>query len=352
MSLPYRAFRIVKQFKHSKFMEANTLEDVLNKSLSDNDKAILRGLSKSQQQKILQWIKDCQKAKANILITGATGCGKSSTINALFETEKAKVGTGADPETMDITKYDLGNLILWDSPGLGDSPEADQRHSAGIIKKLNERDENNKLLIDVVLVILDGSVRDMGTSYDLITQVIAPHLGKNPEKRLLIGINQADMAMKGRNWDSENHKPNDELAKFLEEKEESVKQRIKKGCNITVEPISYAAGYKEEGKPQDPSYNISKLMYYIIDSIPSKKRIATISHQNKRRPTSDDGKMDYNKEITKKTFFEVVAENYEVGKAMGESIGKAIPYIGKETGGAIGGTIGALYGFFKGIFGD
>lgn len=352
MSLPYRAFRIVKQFKHSKFMEANTLEDVLNKSLSDNDKAILRGLSKSQQQKILQWLKDCQKAKANILITGATGCGKSSTINALFETEKAKVGTGADPETMDIAKYDLGNLILWDSPGLGDSPDADKRHSAGIIKKLKERDENNKLLIDVVLVILDGSVRDMGTSYDLITKVIAPNLGEKPEKRLLIGINQADQAMKGRNWDSENHKPNAELAHFLDDKEKSVKQRIKEGCGISVEPIAYAAGYKEEGKPQDPSYNISKLMYHIVASIPSKKRIAVVSHQNTRRPTSDDGKMKYTEETNKKTFFEVVADNYEAGKAIGKSVGKLIPYIGEEAGGAIGGGIGAIYGVYKGIFGD
>lgn len=53
------------------------------------------------------------------MITGATGSGKSSTINALFNTEVAKVGVGVDPETMDITKYDLDNLVLWDSPGLG-----------------------------------------------------------------------------------------------------------------------------------------------------------------------------------------------------------------------------------------
>lgn len=31
----------------------------------------------------------------------------------------AKVGVGADPESMDITKDELDNLILWDSQGLG-----------------------------------------------------------------------------------------------------------------------------------------------------------------------------------------------------------------------------------------
>ena len=60
-----------------------------------------------------------------MLITGATGCGKSSTINALLGIDVARVGYGVDPETMTIGKCDLENLILWDSPGLGDSPEAD-----------------------------------------------------------------------------------------------------------------------------------------------------------------------------------------------------------------------------------
>lgn len=34
------------------------------------------------------------------MITGATGSGKSSTINALFNMEVAKVGVGVNPETM------------------------------------------------------------------------------------------------------------------------------------------------------------------------------------------------------------------------------------------------------------
>lgn len=349
MSLPYRAFRIVKQFNHSKFMVANIVE-LLNKALSDNDKALLKGLSEPQKQKILQWLEDSKNAKANILVTGATGCGKSSTINALFGTEEAKVGTGTDPETMDIQKYDLGNLILWDSPGLGDSPDADKRHADGIIKKLEERDSNNELLIDVVLVILDGSVRDMGTSYDLITQVIVPHLGENPEqreKRLLIGINQADMAMKGRNWDSENHKPNAELGLFLAEKERSVRQRIKDGCGLSVEPISYAAGFKEEGKPQEPSYNISKLLYYIVDSIPSKKRLAVVSNRNtdEQRYKYDDGEKNYNDEVTKKTATDVVGD-IAGGAAIGAALGSVIPGVGTVIGGAIGGVCGFLKSLF------
>ena len=73
------------------------------------------------------------------MITGATGSGKSSTINALFDMEVAKVGVGVDPETMDIKKYELDNLVLWDSPGLGDGKEADVKHAKNIIEKLYEK---------------------------------------------------------------------------------------------------------------------------------------------------------------------------------------------------------------------
>ena len=87
---------------------------------------------------MLQNIARLKDQKLNVLITGATGCGKSSTINALFNSEVAKVGVGVDPETMDIQKYVMNNMILWDSPGLGDGKEADNRHAKNIIKKLAE----------------------------------------------------------------------------------------------------------------------------------------------------------------------------------------------------------------------
>ena len=100
-------------------------EDILNSELSEQEK-----------NKMLKNIQSLKNQQINLMITGATGSGKSSTINALFDADVAKVGIGADPETMDITKYTLKNLVLWDSPDLGDGTEADARHSKNIIKKL------------------------------------------------------------------------------------------------------------------------------------------------------------------------------------------------------------------------
>ncbi|MGL5983217.1 MAG: GTPase family protein, partial [Cetobacterium sp.] len=131
-------------------------EDVLCSNLPDIEK-----------NKLLKNIFNLKEQKINIMITGATGVGKSSTINALFEVEVAKVGTSVDPETMNITKYELDNLILWDTPGLGDGKEADNRHAKNIINKLAEVDSEGNALIDLVLVILDAGSRDLGTSYEL-----------------------------------------------------------------------------------------------------------------------------------------------------------------------------------------
>ena len=147
--------------------------DVLNANLDEAEKI-----------KLLKNIMRLKDKKVNIMITGATGCGKSSTINALFDMEVAKVGVGVDPETIYIEKYELNNLTLWDTPGLGDGKEADNRHAKNIIKKLAEVDENGDALIDLVLVILDGGTRDLGTSYELINSVIIPNLGEDKKNRI------------------------------------------------------------------------------------------------------------------------------------------------------------------------
>lgn len=314
--------------------------DIMNADIPDVEKnKLMKNFLKLKEQKI------------NLMITGATGCGKSSTINALFNAEKAKVGVGVDPETMDIQKYELENLILWDSPGLGDGKEADNRHAKNIIKKLNERDENGNLLIDLVLVILDGSSRDLGTSYELINSVIIPNLGEDKENRILVAINQADVAMKGRYWNYEENKPEPRLVEFLEEKVASVKRRIKEGTGVDVEPIYYCAGFKEEGKEQNKPYNLSKLLYYIIKFTPKQKRLAYIENinQNQEMWKDNDDLKNYSEEISK-SMWETVKDCAAEGADIGGSIGSVFGESGRRIGKVVGGAIGAAVGFLKSIF--
>ena len=141
-------------------------------------------LTEKQKNKLLKKLQLLRENKLNIMLVGATGCGKSSTINALFNcaelqvedaradgkdegnqytaevegeanakeklfVEVAKVGSKTDPETKDIEKYTIGNLTLWDTPGLGDGTEIDEHHKAVIRDLLNEADEDGNRLIDL-----------------------------------------------------------------------------------------------------------------------------------------------------------------------------------------------------------
>ncbi len=333
-------------------MKNETIFDTMAQDIINSD------ASEADKQKMMKNLADMRSRKINLMITGATGCGKSSTINAMFNREIAKVGEGADPETMSIEKYEYGNLILWDSPGLGDGKENDIRHSRNIIAKLNELDENGDPLIDLVLVILDGGSRDLGTSYELINNVIIPNLGKEKDKRILVAINQADMAMKGKYWNYDEHRPEPRLEQFLNEKAASVKNRILEATGVLVEPIYYSAGYTENGE-QEPPYNLSKLFLHILRHTPSKKRVSYVDNLNSdpKMWEKDDGLEEYQQEI-QRSFGQSIVESIsngvekgsEIGGAIGGIFGKTGEKIGKTVGGAVGGIIGAIGGFFKSIF--
>ena len=311
------------------------------------------------KSKLLKNIMRLKDKKVNIMITGATGCGKSSTINALFDMEVAKVGVGVDPETMDIEKYELNNLTLWDTPGLGDGKEADNRHAKNIIKKLAEVDENGDALIDLVLVILDGGTRDLGTSYELINSVIIPNLGEDKKNRILVAINQADVAMKGRYWDYEKNEPMDKLKEFLDNKVISVKNRIKEATGVDIEPIYYSAGFKEEGEEQSRPYNLSKLLYYIVKATPAEKRAVYVNNTNEDENMwrDNDDLLDYGEE-TRKSIMDSVVEGAsrgvdvggDIGGEIGGIFGKTGERIGRAVGSIVGGVIGAVGGFIGGFF--
>ena len=312
------------------------------------------------REKLLVNLLKMKNQKINLMVTGATGVGKSSTINALFGEEVAKVGTSVDPETMEIDKYELDNLIIWDTPGLGDGKEADNRHSKRIIDKLYEKDENGDLLIDLVLVILDGSSRDLGTSYELINSVIIPNLGENKKNRILVAINQADVAMKGKYWNVQENKPEEKLQEFLEDKVKSVKRRIKEATGIEIEPIYYSAGEKEEGYMQQKPYNLAKLLYYILQCTPEEKRLVYAQNMNREEVMwkDNDDLQDYRKDILGE-FLGSVTKGIAIGGAIGEALGSLVGLgqvgrvIGSVSGAIVGAAsniIGGVVDFFDGIF--
>lgn len=251
-------------------------------------------------KKILERIK---YTKINVLLIGGTGVGKSSTINALFQNvgkgqAQAKVGQKFDPQTMDVISHELDNLVIWDTPGLGDTSGRDREHQRKIVEILKKSDPMGRPLIDLIFLVLDASSRDFSSAYTLIKEVVLPNLHQDDRKCLLIGINQADMALKGRYWDEELNKPEPKLIDRLDEQVQTVKSRIKDETGLDVEPIYYSAGYKDGDEEQRP-YNLQKLMSFILERLPEKKRAAIAAHINKDEANfqSNDGKADYGKKI-------------------------------------------------------
>ena len=326
-------------------------KNILDKMEENIDKTDINETEKNELKKNFLHLKE---QKLNLMITGATGAGKSSTINALFDLDIAKVGTGVNPETMEITRYDLDNLILWDSPGLGDNKDADRRHTRGIISKLNEKDEKGNLLVDLILVILEGSSKDLGTSYDLINEVIIPNLGEDKKNRILVAINQADVAMKGRYWNYKENKPEPKLVEFLEEKVKSVSKRIKEATGLDITPIYYSAGFKEDGIKQNP-YNLSKLLYYIIKHTPKEKRASYAQNinQNAEMWIDSDGLKNYKKGIFDElsdAISEGISDGIYYGGEIGSLLGKPGEVVGKAVGAAVGSVCGFLGGVWNSIF--
>lgn len=198
----------------------------------------------------------------DVMVTGVTGAGKSTTLNTIFQKEVAKVGSGVDPETMNLDSYRLNNSFrLWDTPGLGDGKANDKNHCKSLISLLYKDYGENHGFIDLVLVIIDGSSRDMGTTYKLLNEIIVPNFQK---ERIVVAINQADIAMKGRYWNHRDKKPERELIDFLESKSASIQERVMEATGINIRrPVYYSAEH---------NYNIDKLLDMLINSMPKEKR--------------------------------------------------------------------------------
>ncbi|AIE75415.1 MULTISPECIES: GTPase family protein [unclassified Synechocystis] len=169
--------------------QAIALYNPLSGNLPDNfakEETPVAGLVKAKSQTLQNILaqgqspQEVEQQPVNILLVGRTGAGKSSLINALFQTDLAV--TDLLPSTTEIKKYqwqskDGQTLLLWDSPGYEQGQRWDLRRSV-----LNYAQQSDVILLlnpalDPALQMDADFVQDLQTSAGdrplilLVTQV-------------------------------------------------------------------------------------------------------------------------------------------------------------------------------------
>jgi small GTP-binding protein len=199
-------------------------------------------------QKLLEEKYKLKKTKPlEVAVIGATGVGKSSTINAILGKEVAKIGESPEPETNEINKHPYGELINFcDTPGLGDSETADDEY----IRIIREQLE----LSNVILLIKDGANKDLSMPMKLMHIV--------PEyKKVILCINRSDISDSGKNWNVKDGTPTPDLEQRLLADIEYSRKALSKpfDCSKISSAIYYSAFC---------NYNIDALVAMIIENIP------------------------------------------------------------------------------------
>ena len=229
-------------------------------------------------------IQEFKTTKLNILLVGATGVGKSSTINALFSKTKinelklATIGEGVQPETKNVQDYHLGDITIWDTPGLGDTEEADFVHKQNIEHILNRKD-NSVPVIDLIIVIIDATNKNLTTTINLINNILIPNLGKDAKKRIIVALNKIDMVKSGQYWNNNKNEPDDILNTYLTKMQDDIKSRIYDSTNLILRPIIYSAGNNFIN--QKP-YNLLCFINTILKNLPNEKRKIILTSTNKK----------------------------------------------------------------------
>ncbi|WP_458047701.1 GTPase family protein [Providencia stuartii] len=183
-------------------------------------------------------------------LMGKTGAGKSSLINALFQSSLSPVsnvsGCTRQAQRFSMT---MNNHVLTfvDLPGVGESLERDREYHQLYRNLLPE--------LDLIIWVLKADDRAW-SSDEQCYRFLSEQCGYQPNRFLFV-LNQADKIEPCRQWDEHNHQPSSEQMVNLELKQQAVVTAFKP--HHPVMTVSAAEGYQ-----------LTELAKQLIQALPAK----------------------------------------------------------------------------------
>ena len=146
----------------------------------------------AQKEELKTILEQNQSSKLCFLLIGKTGSGKSTICNALIGAEVAKVGNTLDPETSEVTSYEMDvkdgfKVIVWDSPGLQDGTKNELKYLGDMKEKCEP--------IHMLLYCIDMSETrsDLQETDSSSIKKITDTLGKNVWENAIFVLTQANI---------------------------------------------------------------------------------------------------------------------------------------------------------------
>lgn len=198
-------------------------------------KNLLSTLPASFQTSFFNQLNHLISYSPTIGLMGKTGAGKSSLINALFQSILSPVsdvsGCTRHAQRFSMTMNNH-TLTFIDLPGVGESLERDKEYHQLYRNLLPE--------LDLIIWVLKADDRAW-SSDEQCYRFLTEQCGYQP-KRFLFVLNQADKIEPCRQWDEHNHQPSSEQAANLELKQQAVITAFKP--HHPVMTVSAAEGYQ------------------------------------------------------------------------------------------------------------